>query len=64
MIDRCHRAIGPANGAARQAEAFKRLRRSDFMQQMQIDIKQRRLPFGSYDHMRLPNLFKQRSCAL
>src|ERR1700733_6535077 len=31
---------------------------------MQVDIEQHRLAFGRHHHMRLPNLFKQRSCTL
>ena len=38
------------------AQAVKGLRRSHFMHQMQVDIEQRRLPFGSGDHVRVPDL--------
>ena len=64
MVHRGDRPVRAAHGSSRQAKPFKRLRRSDFMQQMQIDIQQRRLAFRRHDHMRFPNLFKQRFCAL
>src|ERR1019366_8951020 len=40
-------------------QPVKGLRRRHFMHQVQIDIEQRRLPFGSSDYVRVPDFLKQ-----
>src|SRR5208282_750259 len=59
VVDRCHRAQGLPQTPAIRAQTVESLRRSHFMHQVQIDIEQRRLPFGSSNHVRLPNFLKQ-----
>jgi len=39
---------------ARLAQTIKRLRRSDFVNQMQVDVDQRRLAGRSADYVRIP----------
>ena len=43
VIDRGDGAVGPAHLAPSQPQPFKRLRGSDLVQQLQIDVEQRRL---------------------
>jgi len=42
-----------------RAQAVEGLRRSHFMHKVQVDIEQRRLAFGSGDHVRIPNFVEQ-----
>ena len=60
VVHRSDRAIRAAHLAAGQPQAFKCLRRSHFMQQLQVDVEQRGLAFGLNHHMLLPDFFKQR----
>ena len=58
VIHRRDAAVRPADFAPGQTKPFKRLRRSDLVQQLQIDIDQRRLALRLRNHMLLPDLFE------
>src|SRR5277367_750913 len=53
--DRAQRLPYPSSGSA---QAVKRLRRGYFMHEMQVDIEQLRLPFGSGDKVGVPYLLE------
>jgi hypothetical protein len=56
VIDRRECPFGTANGAARKAQSFKRLRRSYLVNELQIDVKKRGLTGFFINHMRIPDL--------
>ena len=58
MIDRCNRAQRLADAASVGAQAVECLRRSDFMHQVQVDIKERQLPIRRGDQVGVPDLFE------
>ncbi len=51
-------AIGTAHLAAGQPQAFEGLRRSDLVQQLQVDVEQRGLALGLDHHVLLPDLLE------
>ncbi len=58
MIHSRDAAIGAAHLAAGQAQAFKGLRGSDFMQQLQVDVEQGWLACGRDHNVLLPDFFE------
>ena len=61
MIDGRQAAIGAAHRKSAPFQFIKGLRRGDFVQQVQVDIKNRRSCGGFFsDQVSLPDLFKQR----
>ena len=59
MIDGRKRQIGPAHFAPAEAQAFERLRRRDFVDQMAIDVEERATVFELAHHVRVPHLVQQ-----
>src|ERR1019366_5062620 len=59
VVHGCDAAIGAAHLAVGEPEAFKCLGRSDLVQQLQVDVDQRRLAFGGDNDVPFPYLFKQ-----
>ena len=53
------RQVGAADFEAAPPKSIKGLRRSDFVNEMQVDIEQGRLPFRRSDNMRVPNFPKK-----
>jgi hypothetical protein len=51
-------SIGTANFAAGQAQAFKGLRRGDFVEQLQVDVEERWLACGLDDYVLFPDFFE------
>ena len=58
MVDGRHRALRLAHATAGCPQSVESLRRGDLVDQVQINVKQRRLPGGDTDHMLLPNLLE------
>ena len=58
VVDRGDGAVGAAQLAAGQAQAVERLRRGDLVDQLQVDVEDRRLAFGLGDDVLLPDLFE------
>ena len=58
VIHRGHRAQRLADAASIGAQTVKGLRGRYFMHQMQVDIKERRLPLRRGDQMGVPDFFK------
>jgi hypothetical protein len=52
-------AIGTADLAVGEAKAFKRLRRGDLVQQLEVDVEQRRLALGRDYDVLVPDLFEE-----
>ena len=51
-------AIGAADLAAGEAESFERLRGSDLVQQLQVDVEQRRLALRLDHHVLFPDFLE------
>jgi hypothetical protein len=51
-------AVGAADFAAGETEAFKSLRRGDLVKKLQVDVEQGRLAFGVDDYVLLPDFFE------
>ena len=64
VIDRRDGAVRAANLAARGAQTVKRLRRSDLVHQVQVDVEQRRLVAGLANYVRVPDFLEQVCVAL
>jgi hypothetical protein len=47
-----------ANPAASRSQSVECLRRSHFVDKVQIDVEKRRAPWGFGDHVIVPNLFE------
>src|SRR5271170_3956294 len=58
VVDRGHAAIGPADGAASESQSLKGLRRRDLVDQMEVDVQDRRFAFGRGDYVGIPDLFE------
>ena len=58
MVDGRNRALRLAHAAAGFAQSVEGLRRCDLVDQVQINVKQRRLPGGDTDHVLVPNLLE------
>ena len=58
VVDGRDGAIGTAHLAARQAQPFKRLRRRDFVDQLQVDVEQRGFALRLDHHVLLPDFFE------
>jgi hypothetical protein len=58
MIDSTDGEIRPADGSTRHPQSIERLRRGNFMDQMSIDVEQRRLAGRSAHDMSIPNFFE------
>ena len=58
MVDRGDGAIGAAHLAAGQPQSFKRLRRSDLVHQLQVDVEHGGLALGLDHHMLLPDFLE------
>src|SRR5579884_1777940 len=59
VVDSCDRASRLADLTSGGAQPIKRLRRSDLMDQMQVDIEQRQLTFWRRYDVLVPDFFKQ-----
>ena len=59
VVDGRDVAFGMAQLAASESQAFKRLRRGDLMDQLQVDVEDRRLAFGFGDDVLLPDFFEE-----
>src|SRR5205814_4005616 len=67
VIDCGDGKIGPAHGTISRTQSIERLGRSNFVDEMQIDVEQRRLVLSGAHYMRIPDFFKEcarhkRSC--
>ena len=62
VIHRRERPVRPAHAAAGQAQPLERLRRGDLVDQVQVDVEQRRLARRLGDDVPLPDLLEQRPC--
>ena len=60
MIGHRQGQLGAADFAARIAQAFERLGAGDFMDQMTVNIDERRLAGAGLDQMRIPDFVVQR----
>jgi hypothetical protein len=58
VIHRGDGAVGAAHLAAGEAQAFKRLRRGDLVQQLQVDVENGGLALRFDDYVLLPDFFK------
>jgi hypothetical protein len=58
VIRRRDGQIRAAHATIRNAQSLKRLRRSHFMNEMQIDVKESGLIFRLADYVRVPKFFK------
>ena len=58
VVDGGDGAIGAAHLAAGEAEAFEGLRRGDLVDQLQVDVEQRRLALGRDDDVLVPDFFE------
>ena len=58
VIDGGDAAVRTAHLAAGQSKAFKCLRGSDLVEQLQVDVEQRGLALGLDHHVLLPDLFE------
>src|SRR5436190_22239883 len=59
VVNRGDRPKGLANFAPSGTQAIKCLRRSDLVDEMQIDVQERRLACGTCDNMLVPNFFEE-----
>jgi hypothetical protein len=60
VIDRGDAAVGATDFAASETEAFKGLGRRDLVEQLKIDVENRRLALRLDDYVLLPDLFEKR----
>jgi hypothetical protein len=60
VVDGRDGAVGAANLATGQPQAFKCLRRSDLVHELQVDVEQRGLALRLDNYMPLPYFFEQR----
>ena len=58
VIDGGDAAVRAADSAAGQAQAFEGLRRSDLVEQLQVDVEQGWFACGLDDYMLLPDFFE------
>jgi hypothetical protein len=58
MVDGRNRSLRLAHAAAGCPQSVESLRRCDLVHQVQINVKQRRLPRGHTDYMLVPNLLE------
>ena len=59
MVHRCNGAVRPAYLAPGQAQPFKCLRRCDLVDELQIDVEQRRLALRLCYDVLFPNLLEK-----
>ena len=60
MIDSCKSEVRASDLSIFEPQPFKRLRRSDFVDQVQIDVQKRRFVRFFVDEMRFPNFVVKR----
>src|SRR5205085_9762552 len=61
MVNRRERQIGPTDDATRRAQSVERLRRSDFVNEMQVNVEQRRLARRFADDVLVPEFVEESS---
>jgi hypothetical protein len=59
VVHRRERELGPAHRPACEPQAFERLRRGDLVDQVQVDVQERRLVRLLADDVRLPDMLEQ-----
>ena len=65
MVDGGDVAVGTAQLAAGEAQAVEGLRRGDLVDELEVDVEDRRLACGLGDEVRLPDFFEESAgCAV
>ena len=60
VVHRRERQFGPPHLPPRQAQALERLRRGHLVDEVQVDVEQRRLALGLVDEVRFPDAVEER----
>ena len=60
VVHRRDREVGAAHGAAGETQPVERLRRRDLVDQVEVDVEERRLARRLVDHVALPDPVEQR----
>ena len=62
VVHRRDREVGPAHAATGEPQALERLRRGDLVDEVQVDVEQRRLTRLVADDVLVPDLLEQACC--